>query len=119
MVRANVPIRVVDWNIDRGLKLEGIIDFLASANADLILLQEADLNAKRTHRDEYCSSDFAEVTDELCFWSGVSRAGAGFRDIASLPWTGHTLAMAAVEFTNTALPKPIELLAAAVVPSER
>jgi endonuclease/exonuclease/phosphatase family metal-dependent hydrolase len=49
-VRANVPIRVVDWNIDRGLKLEGIIEFLASANADLILLQEADLNAKRTHR---------------------------------------------------------------------
>jgi endonuclease/exonuclease/phosphatase family metal-dependent hydrolase len=49
-VRPDVPIRVVDWNIDRGLKLAGIIDFLASANADLILLQEADLNAKRTHQ---------------------------------------------------------------------
>ena len=44
-----VSVRVVDWNIDRGLKLEGIIDYLASADADLILLQEADLNAKRTH----------------------------------------------------------------------
>ncbi len=50
VVRPNVPIRVVDWNIDRGLRLEGIIEFLASANADLILLQEVDLNARRTHR---------------------------------------------------------------------
>jgi endonuclease/exonuclease/phosphatase family metal-dependent hydrolase len=41
-------IRVVDWNIDRGLKLRGVIEFLASAKADIILLQEADLNARRT-----------------------------------------------------------------------
>src|SRR5271170_3386053 len=44
------PMQVVDWNIDRGLQLGGIIDFLASTNADLILLQEVDLNARRTHR---------------------------------------------------------------------
>jgi len=43
-------LRVVDWNIDRGLQLPGIIDFLASANADILILQEADLNARRTHR---------------------------------------------------------------------
>jgi endonuclease/exonuclease/phosphatase family metal-dependent hydrolase len=42
-------IRGVNWNIDRGLKLRGIIEFLASAKADIILLQEADLNARRTH----------------------------------------------------------------------
>src|SRR5215510_4985351 len=42
-------IRVVSWNIDRGLKLSGVIDFLADAKADIILLQEADLNARRTH----------------------------------------------------------------------
>src|SRR5246127_4949912 len=44
------PIQVVDWNIDRGLQLAGIIDFLACTNADLILLQEVDLNARRTHQ---------------------------------------------------------------------
>jgi endonuclease/exonuclease/phosphatase family metal-dependent hydrolase len=44
------PVQVVDWNIDRGLQLGGIIDFLASTNADLILLQEVDLNARRTHQ---------------------------------------------------------------------
>src|SRR5277367_2112101 len=44
------PIQVVDWNIDRGLQLGGVIDFLASTKADLILLQEVDLNARRTHQ---------------------------------------------------------------------
>jgi len=43
-------IRVVDWNIDRGLRLSGIIEFLASAKADLLTLQEVDLNARRTQR---------------------------------------------------------------------
>jgi len=43
-------VRLVDWNIDRGLKLAGIVEFLESADADLIMLQEADLNAKRTHQ---------------------------------------------------------------------
>lgn len=42
-------LRMVNWNINRGLKLQGIIDFLAHAKADIILLQEADLNARRTH----------------------------------------------------------------------
>jgi endonuclease/exonuclease/phosphatase family metal-dependent hydrolase len=43
-------IRVVDWNIDRGLQLRSIIDFLGDANADLVILQEVDINARRTHR---------------------------------------------------------------------
>jgi endonuclease/exonuclease/phosphatase family metal-dependent hydrolase len=43
-------IRVVNWNINRGLKLQRVIEFLAAAKADIILLQESDLNARRTHR---------------------------------------------------------------------
>jgi endonuclease/exonuclease/phosphatase family metal-dependent hydrolase len=43
-------IRVVNWNINRGLRLQRVIDFLASAKADVVLLQECDLNARRTHR---------------------------------------------------------------------
>src|SRR5246500_3194645 len=42
-------IRVVNWNIDRGLRLAEITKFLASQRADLLTLQEVDLNAKRTH----------------------------------------------------------------------
>jgi endonuclease/exonuclease/phosphatase family metal-dependent hydrolase len=41
---------IVDWNLDRGQHLPGIIDFLADTNADILLLQEADLNARRTRR---------------------------------------------------------------------
>lgn len=43
-------IRVVDWNIDRGLKLPSIIEFLGDANADILTLQEVDINCHRTHR---------------------------------------------------------------------
>ena len=42
-------VRIVSWNIDRGLKLSAIIEFLAGSKADILLLQEADLNARRTH----------------------------------------------------------------------
>jgi endonuclease/exonuclease/phosphatase family metal-dependent hydrolase len=43
-------IRVVSWNINRGLQLNGIISFLGASRADLILLQETDINARRTGR---------------------------------------------------------------------
>ena len=42
-------IRIVNWNIDRGLQLQRVIEFLASTKADILLLQETDWNAKRTH----------------------------------------------------------------------
>jgi endonuclease/exonuclease/phosphatase family metal-dependent hydrolase len=42
--------RVVDWNIDRGTHLAGVLQFLKSCKADLIFLQEVDLNAERTHK---------------------------------------------------------------------
>ena len=52
--RSGVPrpsdsIRLVSWNINRGLRLGGVIEFLASIKADVVLLQESDLNARRTH----------------------------------------------------------------------
>ena len=43
-------LRIVDWNIDRGLQLRAVIDFLANTDADILILQEVDLNARRTHR---------------------------------------------------------------------
>ena len=45
-------VRVVSWNVERGLRFSAILDFLRAAEADLILLQEVDLKARRTqHRD--------------------------------------------------------------------
>jgi endonuclease/exonuclease/phosphatase family metal-dependent hydrolase len=43
-------IRIVDWNIDRGLQLQGVLEFLEGTNADVLILQEVDLNARRTER---------------------------------------------------------------------
>ena len=43
-------IRVVDWNIDRGFKLPSIVEFLGDTNADILALQEVDINARRTNR---------------------------------------------------------------------
>ena len=43
-------LRIVSWNINRGHRLNEVVDFLASSKADLILLQETDANARRTHR---------------------------------------------------------------------
>jgi len=41
-------VRVVNWNIDRGLQLQKIIAFLEAQRADILVLQEADLYARRT-----------------------------------------------------------------------
>src|SRR5271166_3170384 len=41
-------LRVVSWNINRGQQLDGVIEFLRRTPADLILLQETDVNARRT-----------------------------------------------------------------------
>jgi endonuclease/exonuclease/phosphatase family metal-dependent hydrolase len=42
--------RVVDWNIDRGTQLQEITQFIKEAKPDIVLLQEVDLYAKRSHR---------------------------------------------------------------------
>jgi hypothetical protein len=42
--------KVVCWNINRGLQLPLINESLSRSKADILLLQEADLNARRTHR---------------------------------------------------------------------
>ena len=41
-------LHVVSWNIARGTRMDAICEFLVRVNADLILLQESDLNARRT-----------------------------------------------------------------------
>jgi len=48
--QATSSTRVVDWNIGRGLQQRSIIDFLGDTNADIFILQEVDINARRTQR---------------------------------------------------------------------
>jgi len=48
--RSPHALRILSWNIERGLQLPKILDFLRTIDADLLLLQEVDLNAHRTRR---------------------------------------------------------------------
>ena len=42
-------VKIVCWNINRGLQLPRVIEFLSRIQADILLLQELDLNARRTN----------------------------------------------------------------------
>lgn len=42
------PIRLLQWNIERGYKLDGIIQELRSIDADVICLQEVDVQCERS-----------------------------------------------------------------------
>ncbi|MGA8087478.1 MAG: endonuclease/exonuclease/phosphatase family protein [Terracidiphilus sp.] len=42
------PVRIVSWNVNRGLRLADVLQFLVASSADLVLLQETDVNARRT-----------------------------------------------------------------------
>src|SRR5580700_6880070 len=50
VVSAPKSLRIVDWNIERGQQLQAVMDFLGGVNADILMLQEVDLDARRTHR---------------------------------------------------------------------
>src|ERR1700752_2231557 len=85
--------RVVDWNIERGTRLESILEFLKKCKADLIFLQEVDLNARRTrHLDvarEIAKSlqlnfVFGKEFEELTQGSKVSPAYQGQATLS--PW---------------------------------
>lgn len=52
---------LVSWNVNRGQHLSETIDFLAGARADVILLQETDVNARRTN----CRNVAMEVAKAL------------------------------------------------------
>jgi hypothetical protein len=41
-------IKLLQWNIERGYKLQGIIEELKTINADVISLQEVDVGCERT-----------------------------------------------------------------------
>ena len=42
-------VKIGCWNINRGLQLPRVIEFLSRIQADILLLQETDVNARRTH----------------------------------------------------------------------
>jgi hypothetical protein len=46
---AHGPLRLVQWNIERGYQLNAIVHELEQLDADVICLQELDIGCKRSH----------------------------------------------------------------------
>ena len=87
-------IRMVSWNIERGLQFPRILEFLRTIEADLILLQEVDLNARRTHFRDIASGLARALSMNFVFGKefqelseGHSSASPAFQGQATLsPW---------------------------------
>ena len=87
-------IRMVSWNIERGLQFPRILEFLRTIEADLILLQEVDLNARRTHFRDIASGLARALSMNFVFGKefqelseGYSSASPAFQGQATLsPW---------------------------------
>jgi endonuclease/exonuclease/phosphatase family metal-dependent hydrolase len=54
-------LRIVSWNIARGSKLNAVMEFLSSTDADIVFVQEADKNARRTG----CRNIASEIAQKL------------------------------------------------------
>ena len=71
-----IPARltVMSWNIERGRRLGGIIEFIDHTRPDLCLLQEVDLNAQRTGK--------RNIADEIARRFGMNYVwGCEFQEL--------------------------------------
>jgi endonuclease/exonuclease/phosphatase family metal-dependent hydrolase len=91
-------VRVIDWNIERGLQLPKILDFLASQDADILTLQEVDVNARRTGKQNVAEEiarrlkfnyAFGREFEELAEGSRGSPAYTGQATLSRWPIAGR------------------------------
>ena len=115
LIECPATIHVVSWNIACGAKLNAIIEFVATADADIVFLQEVDRNARRTN--------FLNVAKEIaqklkmnyvfgCEFEELFRRDPGF---ACLPWSSYPFALATVRLLDSTIPQAIQFLAATLV----
>jgi endonuclease/exonuclease/phosphatase family metal-dependent hydrolase len=72
-------LRIVSWNIARGSKLNAVVEYLASADADLIFLQETDRNARRTHYRNVAREIAEKLRVHYVFGCEFEELGQGSR----------------------------------------
>lgn len=58
-------LKCVQWNIERGYKLDRVKDLLASHDADLVCLQELDIDCERSG-NRNCALEIAKALKMLC-----------------------------------------------------
>lgn len=110
-------LRVVSWNINRGSHLDRVIEFLTRVKADILLLQEADQNARRTHHINVAREIAQKLRMNYAFWEAISGTDAGLADVSGLSRSSNAVPLAFVQLPNHPLQGADELLEAALVPS--
>ena len=74
---ARATLNIVDWNIDRGARLEGITAGLKSQEPDIAILQEVDLNARRSDRLDVARELGARLNLNYVFGPEFQELGQG------------------------------------------
>jgi len=72
-------IRLLDWNIDRGYDLDKVADVIRKQQTDIAVLQEVDLNARRTQRADVAKELAQRLGLQYAFgkaWQEVNQGGA-------------------------------------------
>ena len=108
-------VRIVSWNIERGFQFPKILDFLRTLEADLLLLQEVDLNARRTHYRDVALELAHGLNLNYVFGVEFQELSEGTRAQPCISRDGDAFSMAALEAQDHSLPRPVDVLETAVV----
>ena len=70
-------LKIVDWNIARGVQFRAVANFLAAQNADLLTLQEADVNTRRAEKRDVAAELARELKLDFVFAREFQELGQG------------------------------------------
>jgi len=73
-------LNVLDWNIDRGSQFDRIVHGLESQKPDLLILQEVDLNARRSNRLDVAEALAKRMSLNFAFAPEFQELGQGSSD---------------------------------------
>ncbi len=73
-------LKLLDWNIDRGTRLEKITSGITSIEPDLAILQEVDLNARRSQRLDVAEELAKTLKMNFVFGPEFQELGQGSTD---------------------------------------
>ena len=75
---------VVSWNIERGMRFAGVLETLKKLNADVLLLQEVDLDCERSGRRDVAADLAAALGMNWVFAGEFQEIGEGTKGRAAL-----------------------------------
>jgi endonuclease/exonuclease/phosphatase family metal-dependent hydrolase len=61
------PLRLLSWNIERGEQFKGVVAFIRRHNPTVCLIQEADMNARRTGRRDITGAIALELNYNFAY----------------------------------------------------